>query len=96
MLALAPAPSWHDEAALRERAGVVATELSVREREVLALMASGVTNVRICEELWVSPRTVETHVRNIFHKLWLPPDGDLNRRVASVLAYLAAADDDQG
>ena len=65
--------------------------LSEREREVLALMAEGRTNGAICRALYLSPRTVETHVRNVFQKLGLPAGGaDEDRRVLAVLTYLRA------
>ena len=43
--------------------------LTPREIEVLGLVASGMTNARIAKELFVSPRTVETHLTSIYHKL---------------------------
>lgn len=66
------------------------TDLTARERELLALMAEGLTNAAIGERLWLSPKTVETHVRSIFAKLELPPDREQHRRVAAVLLYLDA------
>ncbi|HEX6872246.1 MAG TPA: response regulator transcription factor, partial [Micromonosporaceae bacterium] len=62
--------------------------LTPREREVLALMAQGRSNTAIARQLVVSDGAVEKHVSNIFTKLDLPPDEELNRRVLAVLAYL--------
>ena len=63
-------------------------ELSPREREVLSLMAEGLSNRGICERLFLSPKTVETHVKSIFMKLNLAPAPDDHRRVLAVLAFL--------
>jgi len=63
-------------------------ELTPREREVLELMAQGLSNRGICEKLFISPKTVETHVNSIFGKLGLMPAQDEHRRVLAVLAFL--------
>jgi DNA-binding CsgD family transcriptional regulator len=65
-------------------------ELTPRELEVLALIAEGRTDRGIAKELYVSPKTVEAHVRSIFRKLDLPADSTENRRVHAVLTYLRA------
>jgi DNA-binding NarL/FixJ family response regulator len=62
--------------------------LTPREREVLALMAEGRSNVAIAERLVVSPGAVEKHVGNIFTKIDLVDVGADNRRVLAVLAWL--------
>jgi DNA-binding NarL/FixJ family response regulator len=63
-------------------------ELSPREREVLELMAEGRTNAGIARRLWLTEKTVETHVRAILMKLGLPVNDDDHRRVLAVLTYL--------
>ena len=64
--------------------------LTDREREVLELMAEGLTNTGIAQRLWLSERTVEAHVRRLLLKLALPTDELAHRRVLAVLAHLAA------
>jgi len=63
-------------------------ELTAREREVLALMAEGRSNAGICQQLALSPKTVETHVNRVFGKLGLAEATDGHRRVLAVLTYL--------
>jgi DNA-binding NarL/FixJ family response regulator len=65
-------------------------ELTAREREVLALMAEGLTDRGIGGRLFVTPKTVETHIRHIFLKLGLPESPADNKRVHAVLTYLRA------
>jgi len=65
-------------------------DLSPREREVLELMAEGRSNAGICAKLFLSSKTVETHVSSIFNKLRLTQAPDDHRRVLAVLAYLRA------
>ncbi len=62
--------------------------LSEREREILTLMAEGFSNNGIGEQLFLSSRTVESHVRALFQKLGLTETHELNRRVLAVIAYL--------
>src|ERR1700689_3823086 len=64
------------------------SRLSVREREVLALMAEGRSNAAIATALVVSEGAVEKHVANIFAKLDLPVSQSDHRRVLAVLRYL--------
>lgn len=74
----------------RRRETSALDELTQREREVLALLAEGLTDRGIAERLWLTPKTVETHVRHILRKLQLPEGAAHNRRVHAVLAYLRA------
>jgi len=62
--------------------------LTEREREVLALMAEGCSNVGIAHRLWVTEGTVEKHVHSILSKLQLPETQDDHRRVLAVLTFL--------
>ena len=63
-------------------------ELTEREQTVLALLAEGLSDRAIAARLWLTQKTVETHVRHILAKLALPPDADTNRRVLAVLTFL--------
>ena len=62
--------------------------LTEREREVLGLIAEGRSNSAVAARLWMTERTVETHVRHIFTKLGLYDSDDDHRRVLAVLSYL--------
>jgi len=63
-------------------------ELTPRELEVLSLMAEGHSNDGICKKLFLSPKTVETHVGHILGKLGIGDTPSYHRRVLAVLAYL--------
>jgi serine/threonine-protein kinase PknK len=65
-------------------------ELTARERQVLALMAEGRSNLGICRRLWLTRGTVEKHVHSILRKLNLPDADDDHRRVLAVIRYLDA------
>ena len=65
--------------------------LTPREHEVLGLVAEGRTNASIAKQLWLTEKTVETHVRSILGKLDLPQDSDTHRRVLAVVTYLRAS-----
>ena len=65
--------------------------LTDREREVLGLLAEGLSNSAVAERITVTERTVEAHTKLIFQKLELEADPSSNRRVQAVLAYLRSA-----
>ena len=65
-------------------------DLTRREREVLALVAEGLSNAAIAARLFVTARTVEAHVKQVFLKLRLDANPQSHRRVLAVLAYLGA------
>ena len=69
----------------------VLADLTGRERDILALIAEGRSNHAICERLFLSPKTVETHVGSIFAKLGLLPATDDHRRVLAVLMHIRNA-----
>jgi DNA-binding NarL/FixJ family response regulator len=62
--------------------------LTDREREILSLMAQGYSNDSICSQLFISRRTVESHVSSVFAKLGIVESPESSRRVLAVLAYL--------
>lgn len=72
----------------RPRAAGPLDDLTDREKTILTLMAEGLTDRGIAERLWLSRKTVETHVRHILQKLTLPENPTHNRRVQAVLAFL--------
>ena len=73
---------------LSARDGLAA--LTPREHEVLGLMAEGLTNVGIARRLWLTQRTVETHIGSILGKLGLTTNEEEHRRVLAVLHYLGS------
>ncbi|MFJ8229708.1 response regulator [Streptomyces sp. NPDC094448] len=84
-----------DPALVRELVSVRRREdplerLSAREREVLALMAEGRSNVGIARHLWITEGTVEKHVRSLLAKLGLPEAVEDHRRVLAVITFLEA------
>jgi DNA-binding NarL/FixJ family response regulator len=72
----------------RPRESSPIARLTPREREVLAFIAEGRSNQAISDRLFLTTKTVESHVRSIFMKLDLAEAGDDNRRVLAVLTYL--------
>jgi len=66
-------------------------QLTARERDVLRLMAEGRSNASIGAELYLSAKTVETHIAQVFAKLGLPPSSHDNRRVLAVLTWLRSS-----
>lgn len=81
-------PSVVTQLVSRRRIHSPLEDLSEREREVLEVMAQGRSNQAIGEQLFLSPKTVEAYVRNVFVKLGLHQGTDDNRRVLAVLAFL--------
>jgi DNA-binding NarL/FixJ family response regulator len=75
--------------AVRSREGIA--RLTQREREILGLMAEGWANGAISEQLFLSPKTLETHISNIFTKLGVGTEAHGHRRVLAVLCYVATA-----
>jgi serine/threonine-protein kinase len=72
----------------RKRARGPLADLTGREREVLSLVAEGCSNAAIADRLFLSAKTVESHISQIFHKLGLRESADRHRRVLAVLAFL--------
>jgi DNA-binding NarL/FixJ family response regulator len=63
--------------------------LTPRERETLAEVATGKSNLAIASSLSVTERAIEKHINSIFLKLDLPDDRDTNRRIKAVLMFLS-------
>ena len=72
----------------RQRRDNPLSALTEREREVLALVAEGLTNHAIAIRIGVTDRTVEAHITQIFRKLGLPESHDEHRRILAVLTFL--------
>lgn len=83
-------PSVVSQLVGRRRTDDPIAQLTPREREVMELMAEGLSNVAIAERMVVTERAVEKHVTSIFGKLRLGADSDTHRRVLAVLAFLRA------
>jgi DNA-binding NarL/FixJ family response regulator len=75
-----------------DRRAPALSQLTARERDVLALMAQGMSNAAIADALVLTKRAVEKHVGAIFLRLSLPDEEVVSRRVAAVLLYLAETD----
>ena len=83
-------PALVQELVAQRRRNDPLAELTPREREVLALMAEGLSNQGIAHRLWVTEGAVEKHVRSILAKLNLPRTEDDHRRVLAVVTFLDA------
>ena len=83
-------PALVEELVRARRARDPLEVLSGRERDVLARMAEGRSNAGIGRLLWITPGTVEKHVKSIFKKLQLPEADDDHRRVLAVVTFLGS------
>ncbi|OZF27775.1 DNA-binding response regulator [Rhodococcus sp. 14-2483-1-2] len=81
-------PALVYELVAAKRRGDPLGALSTRERDVLTLMAEGLSNSGIGKRLWITEGTVEKHVRSILTKLDLAETADDHRRVRAVILYL--------
>jgi DNA-binding NarL/FixJ family response regulator len=81
-------PSVVSQLVGRRRSDDPLNELTAREREVLELMAEGLSNSAIAARIFLTERGVEKHVTSIFQKLRLPVAPDTHRRVLAVVAFL--------
>jgi DNA-binding NarL/FixJ family response regulator len=84
------------DALVHRRNSIAIDDLTVRELDVLELVAQGLSNRAIAAELSVSPKAVEKYVTGIFRKLALVDGGSVDRRVAAALVYLRAQSDPFG
>ena len=76
----------------RKRARGPLDDLTEREREVLGLVAEGRSNGAIAEQLFLSKKTVDSHISQIFMKLDLRESAEDHRRVLAVLTFLRSGD----
>ena len=83
-------PSVVSQLVGRRRSDDPLDQLTPREREVLELMAEGLSNSAIAARIFLTERGVEKHVTSIFQKLRLPVAADTHRRVLAVVAFLQA------
>ncbi|WP_433559240.1 response regulator [Pseudonocardia xinjiangensis] len=81
-------PALVQELLAAHRVGDPLQHLSSREREVLALMAEGLSNAGIAHRLWLAEGTIEKHVRGILTKLDIAEAAESHRRVLAVLTFL--------
>ena len=81
-------PTIVSQLVARKRASSPLDELTEREREVLALVAEGHSNTAIGKQLFLSHKTIEANISQIFLKLGLSESPDQHRRVLAVLAFL--------
>jgi DNA-binding NarL/FixJ family response regulator len=86
-----PYPRWTRAAGVRADSSPLAERLTCRQREVLALMAGGLSNAAIARQLAISEKAVVQHTSQIYDRLDLFADDATHRRVHAVLRYLAVA-----
>ncbi|OHT81601.1 response regulator [Mycobacteroides saopaulense] len=82
-------PALVKELVMARRGDHPVDALSGREREVLAVMAEGLSNTGIARRLWITESTVEKHVHNVMTKLNLTETDEYHRRVLAVVTFLA-------
>ena len=78
--------------AARQPRNATLDRLTVREREVLTLLAAAESNNAIARDLGITTRAVERHVNSIFRKLDLEDSGDMNRRVRAALMFTSSTE----